>query len=183
MFKIVDDFLPVDEFEKLKQIMMYSEKFPWYFNSYVVSKDGQRESKYDFQFVHTLYSEHRITSGYFEPVVIPFIQIIRPLALMRVKSNLTTISDKIVIQGFHTDVVDSTTGKIVTVPGHKTAVYYVNTNNGKTVFKDGTEVDSIENRLVVFDGGIEHSGTTCTDAKARYVINFNFIDNNFYSLI
>ena len=58
----------------------------------------------------------------------------------------------------------------------KTAIFYVNSNNGYTVFENGLKVDSQENRLVVFNSDLLHAGTTCTDQKIRCVINFNFDD-------
>ena len=57
---------------------------------------------------------------------------------------------------------------------HKTAVFYVNTNNGYTEFEDGTKVESVENRIVFFDGSIPHNSSTCTDQKIRSVISVNY---------
>ena len=51
---------------------------------------------------------------------------------------------------------------------------YMNTNNGKTIFEDGEEVDSVENRMVIFPASRMHAGTTHTDAMYRCVINFNW---------
>jgi hypothetical protein len=58
----------------------------------------------------------------------------------------------------------------------KTAIFYLNTNDGYTIFeKDGEKIDSLENRMLIFDSSERHSGTNCTDQKYRAVINFNFI--------
>ena len=56
----------------------------------------------------------------------------------------------------------------------KTGIFYVNTNNGKTIFKNGKEVESIKNRMVIFPSNIEHAGTSNTDTENRIVINFNW---------
>ena len=56
----------------------------------------------------------------------------------------------------------------------KIAVYYINNNNGWTQFKNGDRVNSIQNRMVIFDPRLEHSSVTCTDKKRRLVINFNY---------
>ena len=56
----------------------------------------------------------------------------------------------------------------------KTAIFYVNTNNGWTEFKKGGKVKSVANRIVIFDSNLEHQGVTCTDKKRRVVINFNY---------
>ena len=55
-----------------------------------------------------------------------------------------------------------------------TAVFYVNTNNGWTEFKNGDKVKSVSNRIVIFDSNLEHSGNACTDQKTRILINFNY---------
>ena len=57
----------------------------------------------------------------------------------------------------------------------ETAIFYINTNNGFTRFEDGYFVDSIENRLVVFDSTQKHQAVSQTDSARRVVINFNYI--------
>ena len=55
-----------------------------------------------------------------------------------------------------------------------TAIYYVNTNNGTTKFKSGKEVESVANRLVIFNSNELHAGSSCTDEHRRCLINFNY---------
>ena len=57
---------------------------------------------------------------------------------------------------------------------HKGAIFYLNTNNGLTILEDKVEVESIENRLLLFDSSKQHKSTTCTDDKCRINVNFNF---------
>ena len=57
---------------------------------------------------------------------------------------------------------------------HKGAIFYWNTNNGKTILEDGTEIDSVANRMLLFNAAEPHQSTSCTDAPARYNMNFNF---------
>lgn len=56
---------------------------------------------------------------------------------------------------------------------HTTCLYYINTNNGKTILNDEIEVDSVANRLLVFDGLTPHCSTTCSDEKVRMNVNLN----------
>jgi len=57
----------------------------------------------------------------------------------------------------------------------KAAIYYLNTNNGYTQFKEGKEkVHSVKNRMAFFDTGAYHLGTNSTDCKNRLVLNFNY---------
>ena len=57
---------------------------------------------------------------------------------------------------------------------HKTSVFYVNTNNGGTIFQNGKKTKSKANRLVEFDSHQKHAAVDCTDQKVRVVINFNY---------
>ena len=66
--------------------------------------------------------------------------------------------------------VDLTNGPI----GQKTAILYINTCNGWTQFKKGGKVKCVENRMVIFDSNLEHTGFSCTDQKRKVVVNFNY---------
>ena len=57
---------------------------------------------------------------------------------------------------------------------HHFAFIVYSTNDGYTKFIDGEVVQTIANRLVIFDGHTKHCGTTHTNAKFRTVINFNY---------
>ena len=55
----------------------------------------------------------------------------------------------------------------------KTAILYINTNDGYTRFKKkNKKIKSEENKLIDFNGRLSHTGTSCTDAPYRMVINF-----------
>jgi hypothetical protein len=95
----------------------------------------------------------------------PFIDNLKPKALVRIKCNLTTRTHEIIEHGYHTDQPFS---------NFKTGIYYLNDNNGYTKFEDGSKVESVANRYVEFDGNILHTGTTCTNSNYRIVINFNY---------
>ena len=56
----------------------------------------------------------------------------------------------------------------------KAALLYLNDNNGYTGFEDGTKVDSVCNRVALFDGSVPHYSATPTNAKERLVLNFNY---------
>jgi len=59
-----------------------------------------------------------------------------------------------------------------------TAIFHLTTTNGKTVFKNGIEINGIENRLIIFDSNLEHTGYTCTDKEERIVMNINYFKRN-----
>ena len=35
-------------------------------------------------------------------------------------------------------------------------------------------MNSVANRMVIYDSEVDHDGITCTDEKRRVVINFNY---------
>jgi len=85
--------------------------------------------------------------------------------LLRVKANLNPYNGDNKVHQYHVDIPHFK---------GKTAVYYVNTNNGSTLFQDGTEVESVENRIVIFDATLKHAKRNSTNTKARCVVNINF---------
>ena len=44
----------------------------------------------------------------------------------------------------------------------------------KTLIFDGTKIDSIANRALLFDPSKLHSSTSCTDDKVRLNMNINY---------
>ena len=55
-----------------------------------------------------------------------------------------------------------------------TSVFYYNTNNGGTEFKDEGFIKSEANTLVTFPASLEHRSVQQTDATFRYVLNLNY---------
>ena len=51
----------------------------------------------------------------------------------------------------------------------KTGIFYLNTNDGYTKFKDGTIIKSEQNKYIEFDSELEHTRSTCTDSRYRIV--------------
>ena len=170
-YKIIDNFLPKEQHKFIENLMCGGGAFPWYFLN-EKSADNVlmgREDLDNYQFVHTFYIRHNVLSDQYEPVISPLLNKIKPLALIRVKANLNPRTNEIKKYGWHIDYDGNK---------HTTAIYYVNSNDGKTFFKNGKEVDSVSNRLVIFNGDMLHTGSSCTDRKVRCVINLNYIEDN-----
>ena len=163
--EIKDNFLQPNELEYLQSVFLGGE-FPWYYNHFIVHKD--KDSVQDFQFVHTFYRSNPIGfqdvhSSAFQ-MLHPIIQLLNVKALIRVKANLRSKIEAPSIPEYHTDFsYDS-----------NTSIFYVNTNNGYTLFEDGTKVESVENRIITFPTNTLHTGVSQTDEKVRVVINFNY---------
>ena len=85
-------------------------------------------------------------------------------ALLRLKLNLNPRTETHWFSGFHTDSRLSCT----------TSIFYLNTCNGATVFEEGGEIESVENRLVTFPSNLRHASKSTTNVKSRYVLNINY---------
>lgn len=168
MIKIIDNYLSDQSYNDLKSILLDNSMFPWFYNNCKVS--GTEETNlFNFQFTHNFYDEYCIQSNFYNHII-PLVRKLNPLAIVSIKSNLTCRTSEIIKYGYH---VDYDTNKTMT------AVYYVNTNNGKTLFKDGTEVESVANRMVIFNSDKMHTGTSSTDTNVRCVINLNYIQSDY----
>jgi hypothetical protein len=159
-YKIIDDFLSDDEFFRLQKLFL-SPSVPWYYNKSVLVV-GAKEKH--FQFTHTIYNNWKPDSALFNDLM-PILEVIAPKSLIRIKANLGTRTVENEETGFHCDTTYPCT----------TAILYLNTTNGYTVFEDGTKIEGIANRFVEFDSQLKHSGATQTDSQVRVVLNFNYI--------
>jgi hypothetical protein len=161
--QIIDNFLPKKDFLKIKETILNLD-FPWYYQP--VINDLHEENKKDLTcyFTHLAY-DNKINSSFFEILQKLLLSKIDYNSLIRVKCNLHPRTNVLEKHKFHVDF---------TYP-HKGAIYYINTNNGKTLLKNNVEIDSIENRLLLFNSSIEHASTSTTNEKVRINININYI--------
>ena len=162
LVEVYDDFLDKRGLKYIKKNIIDNIYFPWYYSSFKVVP-GDNEG----QFFHMFYNGHNQNSDHYK-FLEPILNKINPSAIRRIKANMTHRANDFKRFEFHTDFGDN-------FENQKTAIFYMNTNNGKTVFETGEEVDSIENRLLVFPAHLKHTGTTHTDdTQMRCVINFNW---------
>ena len=165
MFKIIDNFLNKKDFEKIKSMLLGSS-FPWYTDKVLLKEDGFTiKEKHNFQLTHHFYDQYKPRSSFFENLNNLLIKI-NPSSIVRIKSNLLSRTNKKIKHGFHCDIINvkCTTG-----------ILYINSNNGGTEFKDGSFVESKENRFVYFPSNLLHTGTTNTcEQPYRVVLNLNY---------
>jgi hypothetical protein len=159
-FEIIDNFLPQEEFLKVKNFML-NPNFPWNLTPVVSNEKENLPTTASYYFTHEFWSGFHT-----EPEAQAFAPILNQIecrAVMRIKGNLYPSTETIV---HHMDHID------YEFP-HRGAIFYINTNNGLTVVNN-QEVESIENRLLLFDPTVPHHSTTCTNDKCRVNVNFNF---------
>ena len=170
--EIIDNFLPDHLFEKTQEEILGND-FPWFVCNDIVNKSLGHiptDKNYNWQLFHLFYYNPHEISRYF-PLMDHLLVAIQPMMTLKIKANLNPVSDKIIEHGMHVDTYPYELAEMLT-----TSVFYLNTNNGYTVFEDGTKVESVANRLVSFPATTMHTGTTCTDEKYRAVINLNYIN-------
>jgi len=162
--EVVDDFLSEEEHARIQHTLT-SERFDWKYGRSAVGEDS-----YD-QFVHMFYKANHLihedpAASEYMPICHPILTKIDPVFIVRVKANATAARTEEEPYYFHTDFLlnDGLAG-----------VYYVNSNNGATVFEDGTEVESVANRFVCFTANTRHGVRRHTSGTFRLVINFNWI--------
>jgi len=164
--KIVDNFLSEEEFKNIKDYLIYSGNLDWY-TRIGVSDRGESDGYF---LIHMFYNNFRPSSNHFSSIH-PLLRKIDPISIIRIKANFYPKTNTIKHHNFHVDFLDENDEPIHC----KGCLFYLNTNNGKTIFENGVEVDSVENRALFFDPAIYHKSTTCTDdAIGRFNINFNY---------
>lgn len=164
--KQYENFLEEKDFLKIKNNVC-GENFPWFFNEKITSSEDFFNLN-NFQFVHVFYKEFSVNSQYFE-LLTPLIEKINPASILKIKANLNTFTKEKYISGYHTDQ-DYIFGK--------TAVYYLNTNNGGTILDDENKTffNNKENSILIFDSNIKHAGISSTNSKNRVLININYLE-------
>ena len=167
--EILDDFLDQKEFNEIQTLMM-SPEFPWFFAGAIDTETEADEGIDKFQLTHMFHFDFSPQSLFCEKMRTILVAL-NPLSIWRIKANLLTRTHDIVENTFHIDIEDLSEEKL---KQWTTAIFYVNTNNGYTKFEDGTKVESVANRMVIFPANLKHTGTSCTDDKARIVINFDY---------
>ena len=155
--EIIDNFLSEDQFRIIQGNLLHP-KFPWFFVPQAYS--GERA-----QLVHEFWNPVEGNISEQKQLTIPFINKLKPAAILRIKANLQPKNTEVYEDPLHVDFE-----KISCT----TAIFYVNTCNGYTYFEDGSKVQSFANRIVIFPSSVKHAGTTCSDESSRVVINFNY---------
>ena len=187
--EIIDNFLSKDESEKIYSHMM-GGIFPWFYSKGITTRDDGL-----YQMIHMIYlpseptdllgkkylSPYRVVKTIWnEDITVgelmdPFLEKLPIKHLIRIKANLLTKTNQHRQSPYHVDF-QNVGAKQLSFGKLKTAIYYVNSNNGYTIFKNGDRVDSVTNRMVTFDHDLEHASVTQTDTDSRVVINFNYVE-------
>ena len=157
--RIENNFISEIFFDFFKEKIL-NKDFPWYHQNSKVSDNDNEE-----QFTHLFYNKSKKQSDKIE-LIHPILDQLDVKEILKAKLNLTLKENTIRPFEYHTDIHYRKCD---------TAILYINTNDGKTLFKNGKVIESIANRIVVFPSELEHAGTTHTNSKYRIVLNLNYI--------
>ena len=157
-YQIIDNALSNQDFLNIKNTI-YSPTFSWHFSDIIATENDNK----NFYFKHSFYDDFKPQSALIS-ILNPILKILKPKSIMRIKANLFPNLGTHIKNEWHIDRPYD----------HKGALFYINTNNGFTELEDGSKIESIENRLLLFDSSKKHRSTHCTDKKSRVNINFNY---------
>ena len=168
--KIIDNFLTHQEHKNLLHTLCETE-FPWFYSQVISDSDFDQfsfiaDKKYNYQFCHRVYLNAVPCSNFFY-LLQPFCDKLCIHALVSAKFNMNPCTENVIEHCLHVD-------NDIKTSAAKTAVYYLNSNDGYTFFENGDRIESVANRLVLFPTTMKHSGTTCTNTSTRMVLNLNF---------
>ena len=158
--EIIDNFLGPEKFKNLQNTVL-DVNFPWYAYTGVTEIDSIQKDHWSF--FHLFYQDFEANSPFFKSIA-DILDELGVKGLIRSKANLYPRSNEIVEHDFHYDYEYS----------HKSGLYSLNTNNGFTMMEDGEKINSVANRMVLFDASKLHKSTTCSDENYRVNIVLNY---------
>ena len=148
-----------ENFRNLENLMMGSA-IDWHH----VGGDVSVDSDY---LVHAFFyydeNKHPVDSPFFK-YLYPLLKKLSLKSLLRIKANFFPATERIEDHNLH-DHGSS----------HKMAIYSINTNNGYTRLKDGQKINSIANRVLIFDPLNLHASSSCSDKNCRVNLVVDYI--------
>ena len=158
-YKVQDNFLPKENLENVKK-EFFNNYFPWYFQEKI--NVNHKDDDLSYYMTHNIFINNK-ASGYWDLFTKNFLVFLDHKEIIRVTVNLRPRTETIQINELHVDYDYE----------HKAALFSLNTCDGFTSFDD-KQIDSIENRILYFEGNKRHASSSCTNAKARFNININY---------
>ncbi len=169
--EIHDNFLTGQYLEHLQK-MLLDGGCPWNYSQFVGMRSensnlSEEEVDNHLYFIHKIYENFRpVEHPPFQifDQLLPILDALDVRSLIRIRALLYVNQGKIIKHETHKDAPYPI----------KAALLYLNDNNGYTGFEDGTKIESVANRIALFDGSLDHHSTTPTNCKERIVININY---------
>ena len=130
-----------------------------------ITTAGYDKNSNQSYFVHNLFNTHLdyVYSYYYKNFTV-FWKKLGIKSLMRAKINLYVKTHKIEEHYPHVDFPFE----------HKGCLFSFNTCDGYIKLEDGTKIESVANRALLFEPNKPHSSTSTTNAKGRFNLNLNY---------
>lgn len=188
--KTIDNFLPKVTFERIKS-QIEDWTFNWAYSKMDYTPDLERVSGKPVpkdvgvpMYVHSLYGSKQVLSNFF-PLFLPVFDRLKEEfkedygGLIKAKINAYANHGQRKNLAKHNDLYfqpELSKGETFIREEDKlyvTCVLQFTTDNGATCIGD-TEFKNVENRIIIFDGALEHWAYTQTDIDRRIIMNINF---------
>jgi hypothetical protein len=164
-YVVYDNFLNPEEFGIIKRYLGPGGGFPWLLSARINTHDTSNDAMYFATLVHHSYHDGWIGGIERSPFEL-ITSKIHMEAIYRIKSNLYFPSKTGKVE-HHAPHCDSDFK-------HQGALFYLTTCDAPTTMADGTQIQAIENRLLLFDAATMHSSSSPTNVPFRITINFNY---------
>tara|TARA_B100000902_G_scaffold24212_1_gene29148 strand:+ start:1381 stop:1878 length:498 start_codon:yes stop_codon:yes gene_type:complete len=164
--KIIDNFLPEEDYDSLIYHIVGCRQFPWNYNWYVTSQEDEKDDRNNWYLTNLVYATDPVhIKPEYDPIYQYVISHIKMDKLLRVKANMYPSTEKIFEHAPHMDYDYPVKGAIISL----------NTCDGFTRLEDGTKVDSVANRMLFFNSSAPHNSSTTTNVQTRINININYL--------
>ena len=170
-YEVIDNFLDEEYFDDLVTLFTGADEegnfnMPWYFQSGIAKAEEVQDNL--FYMVHMMYNGNQPYSSFYKNIT-PLLRKLEVKCLLRIKANFYPNTHILREHPMHVDFHFP----------HSGAIFSLNTCDGYTKLKDGTKIDSVANRVLLFDSSEEHRSTTTTNVAARINININYIQEQY----
>ena len=146
--------------------LILESEFSWFQRKQMVENEN-----YDLgYFSHSFFNKDKINCIHFNNYILPILNKLNVKKIIEVRANLSpSCFYKNKNSAFHID----------NNLNCKTAIFYLNNCDGGTQLKIDNKIEFVkaeENKMLIFNSYIEHSGTISKNVDFRYIINFNYFD-------
>jgi hypothetical protein len=165
-YEVIDNFLDKEHFDTIKNTLT-SFDMHWFYRDNMTSDDENGMC----YFTHNFFLKNTIYSSFFN-LLAPLLDKLEIASLIEVRANMTISKPDQYESSWHVDNP---------YENSKTVILYLTTCNAKTMInveKEIIEIDSIENRILIFNTNISHKMRSATDTKRRIIINLNYVQQD-----
>jgi hypothetical protein len=165
-YKIIDNFLDDETFKEFQKQIFDTNNTPWFYRSDILYKleDKNDTGYFSLCFFNNFKQDYVLLDQYLYKIY----QKLNCKAIIQSRANLFLKKQNKTKLFFHKDY---------DYKNSYTAVFYLNTNNGGTVLNienKQIKINSVENRILIFNTDTMHAADIQTDEKIRIIININY---------